>query len=394
MASALSRRSVLRAGTGVLAGAAAAGGVLGAVNLTSAAVSGALPPEADGPLRIGYLPITDAAPLLVAHGSDLYARHDLPTGEPVLFRSWAALAEAFITRRVDAVHLLMPTALQLRYTVYPDARMLAWNHTGGSALTVAPDVTELAQLAGTQVGIPGWWSIHNIVLQRLLRSEGLTPVIRGSASRRRGTVELVVMSPSDMVPALAGGSIAGYTVADPFNAAAEARGIGRIHVFLADLWRDHACCVLLTHQELIEQRPDAVQALTDAVVDGQLQIRGDRAAAAALLTGNGYLPQPPPVVATALDHSPVGRDIAHPGWEPQRIGFTPFPFPSYTSELVSAMRDTVVDGDTSFLDQLDPVTTHTELVDDRFVRAAIARTGGAPAWDLPESFSRTEEVVV
>ena len=101
----------------------------------------------------------------------------------MLFRSWPALAEAFVTGQVDVVHLLMPMAVQLRYTLGAGVRVLGWNHTNGSALTVAPHVEDLGELAGTQVGIPLWWSIHNIVLQQLLRAHGLRPVVRRSASR-------------------------------------------------------------------------------------------------------------------------------------------------------------------------------------------------------------------
>ncbi len=75
---------------------------------------------------------------------------------------------------------------------------------------------------------------------------------------------LVVMSPSDMLPALANGAIGGYTVADPFNAAAEIKGVGRIHRFLGDVWRDHACCALLVHEDVIDRDPAGVQRLTDA----------------------------------------------------------------------------------------------------------------------------------
>ena len=90
------------------------------------------------------------------------------------------------------------------------------------------------------------------------------PVVRRSASRAARTVELIVMSPSDMVPALANRSISGYVVADPFNAMAQVRKIGRIHTFLGDVWRDHACCVVLAHDDLIEHR---AQALTLGIED-------------------------------------------------------------------------------------------------------------------------------
>ncbi|MBF6267794.1 ABC transporter substrate-binding protein [Nocardia farcinica] len=382
--SGLSRRALLCG----CAGLVAAGGVAGLTDLARAAGGDRV--DTTGPLRIGYLPITDAAPLLVAHGAGTVAPGTVAAAKPVLFRSWAALAEAFLSRQVVVVHLLMPMAVQLRYGLGADVRVLGWNHTNGSALTVAPHITEPEQLAGTQVAIPFWWSIHNILIQRYLRAHGLRPVIRRAASRADRSVELIVMSPSDMVPALANGSIAGYTVADPFNAAAQVRGIGRIHRYLGDLWRDHACCALVVHQDLLDRRPEAAQALTDGIVAAQRRIDTDRAATAKLLAGT-YLPQPLPAITTALTY-PQPPPLRHPDWQPQRIGFQAFPFPSFTAALVAAMPDTVVDGDTRFLSRLDPDRVHGELVDDRFVRTTLARAGGPAAVGLPDSLTRTEEI--
>ncbi|MFD4405026.1 ABC transporter substrate-binding protein [Nocardia sp. NPDC058499] len=366
------------------AGLAAAGGIAGMADLGRAAAQRR--GSGGDRLRIGYLPITDAAPLLIAERAGTAVEF----AEPVLFRSWAALAEAFLTRQVDIAHLLMPMAVQLKFGLGAPARILGWNHTNGSALTVAPGVTDLGQLAGTQVAIPFWWSIHNIVIQQLLRAHGLRPVIRGSASRSAGTVELVVMSPSDMVPALANGSISAFTVADPFNAAAELRGVGRIHRFLGDLWRDHACCALVVHQDLVDRRPAAAQAVADVVVTAQQRIATDRPAAAKQLAGT-YLPQPLPAITKALTYSDE-LPVRHPDWRPQRIGFQPFPFPSFTTALVTAMHDTVVDGDTHFLSALDPDRVHEQLVDDRFVRAALDHAGGPAAFGLPERLTRIEEI--
>ncbi|MET7770514.1 ABC transporter substrate-binding protein [Nocardia sp. NPDC005366] len=382
--SALSRRALLCG----CAGLVAAGGVAGLADLARAA--GADRADTGGALRIGYLPITDASPLLVAHGAGTVAPGIVDSAKPVLFRSWASLAEAFLTRQVDVVHLLMPMAVQLKYGLGADIRVLGWNHTNGSALTVAPHITEPEQLAGTQVAIPFWWSIHNILVQQYLRAHGLRPVIRRGASRSDRTVELIAMSPSDMVPALANRSIAGFTVADPFNAAAGVRGVGRIHRYLGDIWRDHACCALVVHQDLLDRRPEVAQALTDGVVAAQRRIDTDRPATAKMLAG-GYLPQPLPAITTALTY-PKPPPVRHPEWNPQRIGFQPFPFPSFTAALVAAMPDTVVDGDTRFLSRLDPQRVHDELVDDRFVRAALNRAGGAAAVGLPDSLTRTEEI--
>lgn len=385
---ALSRRALLRAGGALAIGAGAVGGAATLGNLVSSATAprGVRTEE----LRIGYLPITDAAPLLVAHGDGGYAQRGLTVGRPVLFRSWSSLMEAFLTRQVDLIHLLMPSAVQLRYVLGADVKVVSWNHTGGGAITVAPDVTDIGQLAGTQVAIPGWWSIHSMLLQRVLRAHGLTPVARTPPSRAAGTVELVVMGPSDMIPALATGSISAFTVADPFNAGAVAQGVGRLHMLLDEVWYDHACCVTVAHRELTESRPDTAQALVDAAVAAQLGIRADRPTAAALLSDGGYLPQPPAAVEVAMAGThpdPRGGPDRH------RIDFQPYPFPSFTSELVRQMRQTVVDGDTRFLDGLSPDSVHAELVDDRFVRAAIDRHGGPAALGLPASLTRHERLI-
>lgn len=372
------------------AAAAAAGGVFGIGDLARSATSRAA--DTGGPLRIGYLPITDAAPLLLAHSAALYPAGLVSSAKPVLFRSWASLGEAFVTGKVDVVHLLMPMAVQLRYALGGGVRVLGWNHTNGSALTVAPQIKDLADLAGTQVAIPFWWSIHNIVLQQLLRAHGLRPVVRRSASRAARTVELIVMSPSDMVPALANRSIGGYVVADPFNAVAQIKKIGRIHTFLGDIWRDHACCVLITRDDVIAQRPNAIQQLTDAVVGAQLLLNDDRVKAAKALGGGHYLPQPVPAVQLALTYPDPPYPLAHPDWQPQRLGFTPFPFASFTHRLVEAMGETVIDGDRRFLEGLDPARVHADLVDDQFVRSALAHHGGPAAFGLAASLTREEQV--
>ncbi|WP_454787880.1 ABC transporter substrate-binding protein [Mycolicibacterium lutetiense] len=382
----VTRRSLLAGAAGLTA----AGGLFGIGGLARSAVNS--PQGAEGPLRVGYLPITDAAPLLVAHSAGLYPAGVVTSARPVLFRSWAALAEAFITRQVDIAHLLMPMAVQLRYTLGAGVRVLGWNHTNGSALTVAPHIRDLSDLAGTQVAIPFWWSIHNIVLQQLLRAHGLRSVLRRSASRADRTVELIVMSPSDMVPGLANGTLGGYVVADPFNAMAQIKKIGRIHTFLGDVWRDHACCALVTREDVIASRPQAVQAVTDAVVGAQLRIDADRAAAATALASGKYLPQPTPAIALALTYPKPPYSLAHPDWQPQHLGFQPFPYPSFTRRLVEAMHDTVVDGDRRFLDRLDPAVVHTDLVEERFIRRSLTSHGGPSAFGLAVDLTRTEQV--
>jgi NitT/TauT family transport system substrate-binding protein len=349
-----------------------------------------------GALRVGYLPITDASPLLVAHGSGALARRGFDAPSPTLFRSWPNIVEAFQARQVDVVHLLMPLAVQLRFDKKQPVKVLTWNHTNGSALTVAQSINSVDDLAGTTVAIPFWFSIHNVVLQQVLRSRGLDAVIDTEPSVAQRTVRLVVMPPSDMPAALQSGSIAGFIVADPFNALAELAGAGKILRFTGDVWQEHACCVSVVHESFVDETPEAAQALVDAMAEAQLALRTDRIGSAQLLVDGGYLPQSIESVTRALTHyevdeyGPTGA-ITHPEWGSERIGFQPYPFASYTERLITELRSTKVDGDASFLQAIDLASAHMDLVAVGLAEQAMETQGGIGAFGL-DSLQRTEVI--
>ena len=396
------RRHFLKfvAGTGLLATTApsvlaACGGSSQSGAVTSLA-AGTNPIVDRGAIRIGYLPITDASPLLVAHATGALTNEGFAADSPVLFRSWADLVEAFQAEQVDVVHLLMPLAVQLRFGAKLPVKVVAWNHTNGSALTAAERINSVSDLAGETVAIPFWWSIHNVVLQKLLRANGLTPIIAGDASRSDGTVKLVVVPPADMVPALASGSIAAFIVADPFNALAEVKDAGKILRFTGDVWRDHACCVTVVSENFLASGAEKGQGLVNALAASQLAIADDRSAAAAILSDGGYLPQPLAAIERALTHYATEEyfesgAIVNREWSSERIGFQPFAFPSYTEKLVSSLKETLIDGDSSFLSSLDTTTVHSELVADGLARAAIEANGGLERFRLA-SFERVETI--
>ncbi len=376
-----------------------AGGALPLLNALSARAA----QEPDASVRIGYLPITDATPLLVAHSNGYFEEQGIRAEKPTLLRSWAQLVEAFISGQVNVVHLLSPMTVWARFGSQVPARVVAWNHVGGSGLTVAPHVNALRDLGGKTVAIPFWYSIHNVVLQAMLKQQGLTPVARKTGAMSAQEVNLVVMAPSDMPPALASRQIEGYIVAEPFNAAAETLGIGKILRFTGDVWRNHACCVVFMHQHDLDRRPQWSQKVVNAVVKAQRWTQDHRAEAAQLLSKDGtnrYTPHSLEALRKVLapDPSERGRYLAsgairHAGWNDRRIDFQPYPYPSYTEELVRRLKTTLIEGNSGFLASLDPQRAARELVDDRFVRTSIAAVGGLKAFGIADGFTRREEIV-
>ncbi len=368
----------------------------------------ALPPLAraanpNDPVRIGYLPITDASPLLVAHGKKLFEAQGLEVEAPKLFRSWAQIVEAFMAGQVNVVHLLSPMTGWSRYGSNFPAKVVAWNHMSGSALTVAPNIQNIKDLGGKKVAVPFWYSVHNVVLQHLLRENGLSVVTKPADSLKPNEVALSIMAPADMGPALANGSIAGFIVAEPFNAAAETNGIGRVLRFTGDVWREHACCVVTMHERDLKDRPEWSQKVVNAVVNAQHWLKHNRKEGAQLLSKDApgkYTPFPPAVLERVLVPNAERQQqyvkegaIRHPEWKDERIEYQPYPFPSYTEQLVKLLKATQLEGDNKFLASLDPAFVAKDLVDDRFVRKSIAALGGLKAFGLPEKYSRSETIV-
>ncbi|RRD91618.1 ABC transporter substrate-binding protein [Conchiformibius steedae] len=354
--------------------------------------------DPNAPVTIGYLPILDASPLLLAHGLGLFQQAGIAAVKPVLFRSWAGLVEAFLSGQVNLIHVLSPMSVWMRYSSQAPVRALMWNHTCGSALTVRPDIQQLNDLQGKTVAIPFWYSIHNIIVQQILRQAGLRVVEKNPQA---GEVRLTVMPPSDMVAALAAGTIAGFIVAEPFNALAEAKGVGKVLRFSGDIWREHACCLTMMHDHDIENRPEWVQKVINALVQAAAWAKSHRAQAADMLAKQGiqkYTPHDAKVLRAVLQPEPVvwakyerSGAVRHPDWQQQRIDFQPYPFPSYSQLLIELLQQTHLAGVNTFLQQLHPAAAAQELFDTRFVEQALKQQGlmsafGLQGWERQETF--------
>jgi NitT/TauT family transport system substrate-binding protein len=381
-----SRRDFLQL-TARLATAAAIAGGPGLLNSAWARVDKG---GTTGPtLKIGYLPITDATPLLVGHAKGFFAKEGLEVEKPVLMRSWSQIAEGFLAGNFNLVHLLIPVPIYMRYAQNYRVKVVAWNHMNGSALTVSPskDVRRLEDIGGKQIAVPFWYSIHNVILQLCLRHLGLEAVTQErNRPLKSNQTNLFVMSPPDMPTALASGAIDGYIVAEPFNASGEVNAGGRIVRFTGDVFRNHPCCVAVMHEADVTRRRAWAQKVVNGLVRAQQWAEQNIEETARLLSrdGNGYLPLPEPIIKRAMtkyDLETYGPErgtgaIRHPDWSVKRIGFQPYPFKSTTREIVKLLKQTRMEGDSRFLQNLDPDRVITELFDYDLVTKAADKVGG------------------
>ncbi len=382
----------------------AAGGLLSGLGPMIAGMSSAAYAAEEGVVNIGYLPITDATALLVAHGMGYFKDEGLTAPRPTLIRGWAPLVEGFVANKFNLVHLLKPIPVWMRYNNQVPIKLMAWAHTNGSGLVVGRHTTikSFKELGGTQVAVPFWYSMHNVVLQYALRQVGIKPVIKPQGSEiAADECNLQILPPPEMPASLAARKIDAYIVAEPFNAMGEIKAGARMLRFTGDIWKNHPCCVICMHEAATTQNAEFTQKVMNAVVRAQVYASQNKKEVARLMSkdGEGYLPMPAKIVERAMTMYASNADyrssgaIKHADWGNGRIDFQPWPYPSATRLIVEEMSRTVVGGSNKFLEGLDPQFVADDLVDYQFVKKALEKY---PQWkDDPsvnpgDPFSRAE----
>lgn len=318
MGSRVSRRSVLQTGA-ALAGT-------GLTGLPAFAKK-----KFDPVVNICYIPITDAAALLVAHELGFFKDEGIDSKRPTLIRGWSPLVEAFSAHKFNLTHMLIPIPIWMRYNNNYPVKVTAWDHTNGSAIVVNDDIKTPADFGGKQFAVPYWYSMHNIVSQKIMKAAGITPVIRAQdAALAPNECNLQVLAPPDMPPALAANKIDGYCVAEPFNALGEIKAGGKVLRFTGDVWKGHPCCVVVMHEDdcMDPEHAAWAQGVHNAIVKAQLYTGANRKEIAQMLSRDGkkYYPFPSKVVERAMMfYDPAYYNnpdaIQHVDWGQNRIDF-------------------------------------------------------------------------
>jgi NitT/TauT family transport system substrate-binding protein len=335
----------------------------------------------DPVIKLGYIPITDAAALLCAHEKGFLKKQGIDSVKPTLIRGWSPLVEAFSAHRFNLTHLLAPIPVAMRYNTNFPVKVTAWDHTNGSATVVGKHtgITKVEQLGGKQFAVPYWYSNHNIISQKMMRAAGITPVIRPQDAKL-GPKEcnIVVLPPPSMPPALAAKSIDAYCVAEPFAAMGEVKAGGKILRFTG---------------------------VHNAIIEAQIYLSENREEMAEVLSRDGkkYYPFPKEVVLRAMTkYDPAyyknPHAIKHAEWGQDRINFQAWPYPSATKLNVQYLQDSVLTGDTAFVSKLDPEHVAKDLVNYDFVKKALEAN---PKWkndsSVPQSgdpYTREELFVI
>lgn len=286
-------------------------------------------------LRLGFIPLNDCAPLVVAKELGFFESEGLNV---VLSReaSWANVRDKVAVGALDGGHMLGPMTLAASMGVggerTPMTVPLSLN-LNGSAVTVStalaqalraidPDgmaqrplsAAPLAKLIAARraegepplrFAVVFSYSMHNYELRYWLAAAGIDP---------DRDVRLTVAPPPRMAALLKSGDIDGFCVSAPWNALAVHEGAGEILIYASELWRVGPDKVFGVAREWGEDHPAALRAVVRALLKAAAwsDVPNNRAPLAAILAQPHYVDAPELVVAQSLVGSPP-YSAADPG---------------------------------------------------------------------------------
>ncbi len=292
------------------------------------------PPEKKD-LKIGFIPITCATPIIMAEPMGFYKKQGLNVNV-VKASSWAMIRDLSINGETDATHMLSPMPLAISMGVGSQSVpyvMPAVENINGQAITLHikhKGVKTAAEMKGFKFGVPFDYSMHNFLLRYVLAEGGVDP---------DKDVQIRAVPPPEMVANLRAGNLDGYLGPDPFNQRAVFEGAGFIWMLSKDIWPGHPCCAFAAKREFAEKMPNTFKAVLAAIIDATQYAHDTthRKEIAAAIAPRNFLNQPVEVVEQVLtgvypDGLGATRTV------PDRIDFDPFPYQSMAVWILTQMK--------------------------------------------------------
>ncbi len=286
-------------------------------------------------LKVGFIPITCATPIIMAHPMGFYSKHGLNV-EVIKTAGWAVIRDKTLNKEYDAAHMLSPMPLAITLGVgsqpIPYAAP-AIENINGQAITLSikhKDRRDPKSWKGFKFAVPFDYSIHNYLLRYYVAEHGLDP---------DQDIQIRAVPPPEMVANLRADNIDGFLGPDPMNQRAVYDGVGFIHVLTKDLWEGHPCCVFAASKEFITQTPNTYAALLKAIIDATAfatKAENRKAIAEAIAPAN-YINQPVTVLEQILTGT-FADGLGSVQKVPNRVDFDPFPWESFAVWIMTQMK--------------------------------------------------------
>lgn len=265
--------------------------------------------------RIGFLPLVDAALPILAHELG-FAEAEGVAIELVRDVTWATVRDRLLYGHTDAAHMVAPlaiasalgrdrppTAMTVPFVLGLNGNAITFStalgkacglgETLGDPFAVGAALRAVLQTRRLRFGVVHRHSSHNYMLRYWLAGVGIRPDV---------DIEIVVTSPPFAADALASGEVDGICVGEPWNSIAVDRGVGRIALATAQIWRRGVEKVLAMRADVADERREVTQQLIRALHAAAAHfVQPETAeASAAILARPTYLDAPADAILRAI----------------------------------------------------------------------------------------------
>ena len=235
--------------------------------------------------KLGFIALTDSAPLIIAKVKGIFAKYGMPDVEVAKQASWGATRDNLELGSagggIDGAHILspMPYLMTLgKITKQPVAmNLLARLNTNGQAISIANTYADLkvgldssplkdafskAKSGGKEVKcavtFPG--GNHDLWMRYWLAAGGINP---------DQEVSTIVVPPPQMVANMKVNTMEAFCVGEPWNAQLVTQKLGYSALITGEMWKDHPEKALAVRADWVEQNPKAAKAITMAILEAQ-----------------------------------------------------------------------------------------------------------------------------
>ncbi|TCS38360.1 nitrate/nitrite transport system substrate-binding protein [Paucimonas lemoignei] len=278
----LSRRSVIK-GAAALAGASITGSLWPAI---ASAQNTALETKA---AKLGFIALTDAAPLFVADEKGFFKKHGMTEVEVVKQSSWGTTRDNLVlgskSNGIDGAHILTPmpylisTGAVTANNVPTPMYILARLNLGGQCISVANEYKDLkvgldnkefkkALLAkrlktgkpvNAAMTFPG--GTHDMWIRYWMAAGGVDPT---------RDISTIVVPPAQMVANMKVGSMDTFCVCEPWNRQLINQKIGYTALTTSELWMNHPEKSFAMRADYVDANPNSAKALLKAIMEAQM----------------------------------------------------------------------------------------------------------------------------
>ena len=272
-------------------------------------------PETTG-AKLGFVALTDAAPLIAAAERGLFAKYGMPDVTVSRQPSWGYVCESLALggggEGIDGAHIMTPIAYLYSVGMAQPAKgavplqILARLNTNGQAISVAKALVpsgarlDAAPLrAGiiakpdSRVGITFPGGTHDLWMRYWLAAGGIDP---------GKDVQTVAVPPPRMVSEMRVSAMEAFCVGEPWGAQAVTQKVGYTACVTGEIWRDHPEKSLAMRADWVARHPRAAVALTAAIIEAQqwAERAENKSELATMLGGRAGLNVPPADIVRRL----------------------------------------------------------------------------------------------